>query len=215
MALGRCDSCKTRLRFGSRTCAHCGAKKKRLKYLIIAVILGEVAAIIVHLEMPRDMVVRSADDSRAVPPPVADKSAPAGWLYFQTRDDMIGDVTRHARVLSLSNLAEGTARDHGSTGVLELRASPAYGRSVIITLKRAAFDTVSENCELRARFDSGEVAVFQVAGSADEANATLVVTDKQAFTDRLRSARTLELDAVLSKTTERTAQFDVAGLRWN
>ena len=199
MPLGRCDACSTRLRFGSRTCERCGARKNRWKYLLVAVIAAEVATIVVHVEMPRDSMAHVAEAPHALPAALTQTAAPAGWLYYQTRDEMIDDTTRHARVLSRSNLAAGHAHDQGSTGVLELRASPAYGRSVV------------ETCELRARFDTGDVAVFQASGSADPGNATLVVSDNHHFTERLTGAHTLALDAVLSKTTSRGCGGSDAG----
>ena len=159
-----------------------------------------------------------ADRAHSIPAsdvhPLTGSSAPAGWLYYQTVDEMIYDTTRHARVLSHGDSTAGMAAGHGSMGVLELRASPAYGRSVVITLSRQAADTVAETCELRAKFDAGDVAVFQASGSADARGTTLVIADAGAFTNRLVSARTLALDAVLSPKTERVAMFDVAGLKW-
>ncbi len=213
MALGRCESCNTALRFGSRTCARCGTQKKRLKYVFIAVIAVECAVIVQHLAFPKTEMAY-VETSHAAQPELADTAAPAGWLYFQTVDDMIYDTTHHARVLSRSDQTAAEPQAHGSAGVLELRASPAYGRSVVITLKRAASDTVAGLCQLRAKFDSGSVTVFDASGSADSANATLVISDASGFTERLVSARTLVLDAVLSSKTERVASFDVAGLKW-
>ena len=210
MALGRCAVCGNRLRFGSRTCARCGTKKQRIKYLLIAVIFAECAVIGRHLSLPRENIVQTASAHDA-PPPLFSGSAPAGWLYFQTVDEMIYDTTRHARVLSRGGPA---ADDHASMGVLELRASPAYGRSVVITLNRQPHDLVAEACELRASFDTGAVTVFHAAGSADTSNTTLVIADPAAFVSRLASARTLALDAVLSPKTERVAMFDVSGLKW-
>ncbi len=215
MALGTCERCSTRLRLGSRTCTRCGTKKKRAKYLFIAVIFVECAVIGQHLALPKGGMVQVAS-AHEVPAPLLNSGgvAPAGWLYYQTVDEMIDDTTRHARVLSRSDPAAGSAGDHGSVGVLELRASPAYGRSVVITLSRHAADAVAETCELRARFDAGEEAVFQASGSADPLHATLVIADTGGFVSRLASARTLALEAKLSPKAERVAMFDVSGLKW-
>ncbi len=216
MALGRCERCSTRLRLGSRTCARCGTKKNRVKYLFIAVIFGECAVIGCHLALPKGGGMVHVASAHDAPPPLfsSGAAAPAGWLYYQTVDEMIYDTTRHARVLSRSAPAAGSVGDHGSVGVLELRASPAYGRSVVITLSRKAADMVAENCELRATFDAGDVAVFQAQGSADAQRATLVVADTGGFVNRLASARTLAVDAKLSAKAERVAMFDVSGLKW-
>ena len=212
MALGRCDNCRSKLRFGTAQCERCGTRKNRWKYLLIAIIVVESGAIVSHLALPNDAMIHVASAHEASPD--YDRAPPAGWYYYQTQDEMIGDTTRHARVLSRGGAAMALLGSRNSTGVLELRASPAYGRSVVVTLKRAALDTVADTCELRATFDTGDVAVFQASGSADSTNATLVLSDTRAFTSRLMTARTLTVDAVLSGKSERVAMFDVAGLRW-
>ena len=214
MALGRCERCSTKLRLGSRTCERCGTKKNRLKYVFTSVILGECAVIGCHLAWPASGLAHVAATQATPALPEAADAAPAGWLYYQTVDEMIYDTTRHARVLSRSEAAGGASDGRGSVGVLELRASPAYGRSVVITLSRKAADQVAETCELRASFDAGEATVFQAAGSADPQRATLVVADTGGFVSRLASARTLALEARLSPKAERVAMFDVSGLKW-
>ncbi len=205
-----------KLRLGSRTCERCGTKKNRLKFLFVGVILGECAVIGCHLAWPASAsgMAHVAAVQDALPQRDFASAAPAGWLYYQTVDEMIYDTTRHARVLSRSLEVGGGSGGRGSVGVLELRASPAYGRSVVITLSRQAFDEVAEVCELRASFDAGETAVFQASGSADPQSATLVVVDTGGFVSRLASARTLALEARLSSKAERVAMFDVSGLKW-
>ena len=215
MALGKCDVCSNRLRAGSRVCTRCGTKKSRVKSFWIAVIVVECMVIGQHLAWPKAGMVHVAAAHDAPAPYTMDRgSAPAGWLYYQTVHEMIYHTTRHARVFTQT--APGPASPHciGTAGVLELRASPAYGRSVVITLTRQPRDSVAETCVLRARFDTGDVAVFQASGSADARSATLVIADAGGFTSRLVSARTLALDAMLSAKTERVAMFDVGGLKW-
>ncbi len=194
-------------------CSRCGAKKQRIKYLFIAVIAVECVLIGSHLAWPKSGMVHVAY-AQASELPVLGNAAPAGWMYYQTVDELIYDTTHHARVLSRSGGPADLPGDHGSTGVLELRASPAYGRSVVITLTRRPEEPVAEHCALRARFDTGDVTVFEASGSADPTRATLIINDTGGFVSRLAAAHTLALEAVLSPKAERMALFDVAGLKW-
>lgn len=214
MSLGRCDHCGMSLRLGSGTCTRCGTKKRRLKYFLAALVLAQAVTIVAYMKFPHHDMTRVADAS-AAELAVTDAAPRAGWVYYKTRDEMIDDTTQHARVLSRGAADAGDVRDRVTSGVLELRASPTYGRSVVITLHRDGFGLIDEQCQLRAQFDAGDVQVFHVAGSMDGENATLIVDDTRGFTTHLVGARTLSIDARLSEKIERRASFDVGGLSWN
>ena len=218
MPLGRCNRCGNKLRFGSAVCSYCGTKKPRLKYIFAGIVVVQacVIAFYLHYQAPGGIhVVVSGPSSQPSIGPAADAKPPTGWLYFDTRDDLIGDVTRHARLISRSNLATGLTAGQGSEGVLELRASPTYGRSALVTLRIQASDAAAENSELHMQFDGGELAVFQSTGTADSTNLTFVIQDAAGFTARLKAASVLSLEALLPQNRQRVAIFDVAGLKWD
>jgi hypothetical protein len=219
MPLGRCDICASKLRLGRVVCDRCGARKSRTKAILGTVVLLQAVTIGIYMYVTTtfaDPMKHVEGGTRAVIPVALNSPIPpAGWLYYETRDDLVGDVTRHARVLSLSDPQSGKPRSHGSTGVLELRASLIYGNSVIITLRRQAFDNVDETCVFHAQFDAEDPVIFKAAGAADTDTATLIVVDTKHFLRALLGAHTLSVDAHLSPNTERIASFDITGLRWN
>ncbi len=215
MALGECARCRTPFRFGSATCSQCGLKKPRLKYLLAGVVVVQAVTIAAYMHFRTDGVIHIASSAVATVLPGAELRSPAGWLYYQTHDELMGDTTRHARVISRGVAGVADQRNHGTTGVLELRASPAYGSSVLITLRRDNFDLVDARCPLHVQIDDGEMRVVQASASVEGDSASLIVDDPKAFAASLLGAHTLSVDAQLSEKTRRVAVFDIGGLRWN
>gem|GEM_PF-1848584 len=219
MPLGRCDVCQSRLQLGRTVCSRCGERKSRIKLVLGTVVLMQAITIGIYMYVTitfADPMKHVVDGTEAiVPAALQSATPPAGWLYYETRDNLVGDVTRHARVLSLSDPQMGKPHSHGTTGVLELRASVVYGNSVIITMRRLAFDNVDETCILRAQFDAQDPQTFTADGAADTDTATLIVQDTKHFMRGMIGAHTLSVDAQLSPNTEHIASFDVTGLRWN
>ena len=215
MALGRCDSCNERLGIGSATCRRCGAKKKRIKAIFGAIILAQVGTIVwyeyFHVKAHGFGFVAAGPDLFKIP--AIDKTPPAGWLYFQTTDDLVHDVTRHARVQSRGAAPSRDAHDTSTTGVMELRASNIYGRSALLTLNRQAFDTVDETCSLHVQFDAGPAMEVPANCSAESTYATIVVQNARDLIDRIGAAHNLSIDAKLSAKTTRTALFEVGDLK--
>ncbi len=195
-------------------CLRCGFRRERTKYMMGVLVVTQIVGVIIYVHTKNDSLryVGSAQAASQVPP--LDFNARAGWSYYLTTDQLVSDITRHARVLSRGNLAAGKAENNGTTGVLELRASPTYGNSVLITLKHAAFDTVDETCTIHAQFDADPVSDFTAGCSTDGHDTSLIVKDVPGFTARVKAGAKLALDVALSKNVDRVMMFDIAGLKW-
>jgi hypothetical protein len=220
MRLGNCSRCGTRLRAGTGTCPRCSARKQRVKYALAALVTVEALVIAVHMEFPGGHGPRVVSEAQAAVSPLMqvlnEAKPPAGWVYYETRDDMIYDVTHHARVISRSAAAgSGPASHNATTGVLELRRSQVYGNSVLITLLGAASDQLASHCTVRAIFDGNDTATFDATAGQDDHNATVIISDARRFVRRLAEAQTLSVDVLLSANAERVASFPVGGLRWD
>ena len=214
MALGRCNVCHERLRFGSRICDKCGAKKSRVKLYFGVVIVAQIGVIgwyqYFHTKRPGIKFVVE-DNAAHIAPIVATSSA--GWVYYETRDDLVHDVTRHARVLSRGAANTGLSNDTSASGVLELRASSVYGSSAILSIKRQAFDLVEEACNVHAEFDAKDAMDVHAACSKDGEQATVMIEDATVLMQKMRGAHDMSLDVRLSPKVERTVLFEVAGLK--
>ena len=218
MPLGYCNVCRARLRLGRATCRGCGTKKKRAKLILSCVILAQLVTIGVYAKFGggRPSGPRLIADPRdlATPAVLLEKRPPAGWVYYDTRDELIGDTTHHARVLSRSDPTAGLPGDHGTTGVLELRASPAYGRSAVISMSPEVSADVVGPCELRVQFDDGPEAAFAAAASGGTGHLMLSVADVDGFTGRLLSAQTMSVSARVLGRPRLELSFMVGGLSW-
>ena len=214
MALGRCNVCHERLRFGSRICDKCGAKKSRVKLYFRVVIAAQFGVIgwyqYFHTKRPGIKFVVEGN-STYVPPIVATSSA--GWVYYDTRDDLVHDVTKHARVLSRGAANTGLPNDHSASGVMELRASSVYGNSAILSIKRLAFDLVEEACNVHAEFDAKDAMDVHASCSLDGEQATVMIGDATVLMQKMRGAHDMSLDVRLSPKVERTVLFEIGGLK--
>jgi hypothetical protein len=214
MALGRCEICNTKLRFGSRTCARCGTKKKRTKLIFTLIIAAQFLVIgwyeYFHVKRPgMDLILASTANFI----PSIQATPPAGWLYYDTKDDLVHDVTKHARVLS-RGAATTSGKDTATNGVMELRASSIYGRSILLTLNRRPFDHVNDQCDVHAQLDTGEDVDLHAACYEDSAHATVQIQDTNDFSAHLVGHRNLAVDARLSPKSNLSATFDIGGLKW-
>ena len=218
MPLGFCNVCRARLGFGRALCRGCGTKKKRAKLILSCVILAQLVTIGVYAKFgggkpsgpqlvvdPRDL---------ATPAVLLERRPPAGWVYYETRDELIGDTTHHARVLSRSDPMAGLPGDHGTTGVLELRASPAYGRSAVVSLPPEVGVEVAGPCELRVQFDDAPELAFRASASGAAGHLMLSVADVDGFTGRLVSAQTMSVSVRFAGRPPLELSFMVGGLSW-
>lgn len=220
--LARCKGCLGRMSLFAARCPRCGRAKDRTKNAIIALIGIQVVLLALYMRggWTWDFGQRTHEmrhvalDEQSAGPPAPMPEAPAGWLYFQTSDSLLGDTTRHARLLSDSNPGISNARDHGTTGVIELRTSPRYGNSILLTTKRAAFDLADEHCEVQAKFDNDDLVSFKAEVTTEGDTDVLVLDDYPGFIAKIVKSHLMVLDAKLGRGTERILRFDVTGLVW-
>ncbi len=157
-----------------------------------------------------DVIEASASASLV---PSIQATPPAGWLYYETRDDLVHDVTKHARVLSRGAATTG-AKDTATNGVMELRASSVYGRSILLTLNRRPFDRVNDQCDVHAQLDTGADVDLHASCYEDSVHATVQIMDTEGFSTRLVGNRNLAVDVRLSPKSNLSAMFDIGGLKW-
>ena len=139
----------------------------------------------------------------------------AGWRYYNTQDSVVGDVTRHARLISNSPTnPSGDPRYAGvSTGTLELASSGRYGRVVTISFPRAKTACEANPCEVRAIFDATQPMVFSYTDASSGRSTMLMLKDYDRFTQRLAVAHDLTVVAALGTEHDHILTFDVDGFR--
>jgi len=208
-----CEACGAIPYPGTRLCQRC-KRKRFFKGLAATFIVCELLAAGAFLLMPqhKPTVVR---DAQIDAPPVKVADGITGWLYYDTQDSMIGDVTHHARLLS--NAPRNPTNDPHLKGVaagkLELSSSKTYGRHVMITFGKIKTACDANPCQVRVMFDETQPEVFPYTDASDDHDTVLMLGDYDRFAQRLAVAHDLTLVASLGTQHDSVLTFTVAGYR--
>ena len=210
-------------------CAQCGQNRDRegrlcRRCLRRRVIKGSIATIVavefavagalaaLRLgEQQKPGVVAAAPS--VLPPPPA--PGPSGWMYYDTADSLLADVTHHARLLGNSPPSVGgkPGIPGAVAGMLALAASPHYGNSVVVTFPKTPVQCSPGKCAVKAIFDQTEPVVFPVQDAQSDRETTVMLGDYDRFTARLRVAHDLTLVASLGGPHDVIMNFTVQGYR--
>ena len=216
-----CAACGGAL-FGSvKLCRGC-RRRKMIKLAVGSFIAAELAMaaffMILQPSLKGTPVVEDAYDTAAPPASpaaAASQHAMTGWLYYNTQDSVVGDVTHHARLISDSpRNPSGDPRLSGvSSGTLELASSERYGRVVMVSFPRVKTACQANPCEVRAIFDATQPMVFSYTDASSDRSTVLMLKDYDRFNQRLSVAHDLTLVAALGTEHDHIITFDVSGFR--
>ncbi len=210
-----CTSCGGALFGGNRLCQAC-RRKKTTKTFIGAFIFCEVAMagffMVIQPALHHQSAGVALQDSLRPPDPIPTGS---GWIYYDTQDSVVGDVTHHARLISDSpSNPSGDRRLAGvANGTLELSSSERYGRVISLTFPKAKTACEANPCEVRAIFDQTQPMVLPYTDASDPRTTVLMLHDYDRFTQRLAVAHDLTVVASLGTEHDHIISFDVAGYR--
>ncbi len=137
----------------------------------------------------------------------------AGWLYFNTRDATVGDVTRHAQLQSETPvpLLRDTQMSGMVSGMIELVSSLQSGRAVNVSFPRVKPACGAKTCEVRAIFDETQPMVFTYTDVSAGGSTVLMLHDYDRFVQRLAVSHDLTLIASLGTKHDPVMAFSVAG----
>ncbi len=243
-----CVSCGGALRGASNTCGACN-RKRMMKVGIGVFIAAEVAMAGLFIAaqphpqlsagqraLTQQSVGQQSVNQQAASDPVGTQQAVlrgpqaplhqgAGWLYYNTHDAALGEVTRHAQIESenpappvLATRASGMVR-----GVLELVSSLHSGRAVSVSFPRVKPSCGAKTCEVRAIFDETQPMVFAYtdvtpaaapggsSGTAAGTSTVLMLHDYDRFAQRLAVSHDLTLIASLGTKHDPVMAFNVSG----
>jgi hypothetical protein len=208
-----CEQCGALPNEGARLCRRC--KRKRFFKACAAVfIVCELAAAGAFLLIPqkKPAVLR---DTQIDVPAVKVVDGVTGWLYYDTQDRVIGDVTHHARLLSNAprNDANDTHLKGVAAGMLQLSSSKAYGRQIMVSFGKVKTACEANPCQVRVEFDETQPQVFPYTDVSDDHETVLMLGDYDRFAQRLAVAHDLTFVASLGTAHDSVLSFTVAGYR--
>jgi len=196
-------------------CRRCSRKfwTKSIIGSVVAAELGIGAAYVLLRPVPKPQFV--AVQTATYHTPSTPFAGPSGWVYYETKDTLVGEVTHHARLISNRPNAGLDAKpvEGAAAGTLELANSDRYGKTVLLTLPPVQAACETNVCTVHASFDQGPEQDFPFQDLSDDRHRVLAIGDYDRFSGQLLRAHDLKLVASLGMPTDVTINFTVSGYR--
>ncbi len=208
-----CKACGTYMAPNARVCLGCGRKRtniKRILALVVGVEFAALAAGVYWWKMPRphtpELQHLAADDAT-----ISNMTYRGGWMFYTTHDGAIGDLTKHARLISNPG---PTANARESKATLELRDSATYGKVVLISFPAVLSACRTNRCAMTAVFDKDQGQPYDITLNEDTDTTTVEVPQFDAFVSHLQQAHDLAVTIALGTASDIVLRFTVAGFGW-
>jgi len=138
--------------------------------------------------------------------------APDSWIYGASKDAMTGKLSHFAVVTSTNRVKFGFPYQGAQNGRLTLRQHPRYGDDVVLAIERGQFLCPSyEDCTVLVKFDDRPAMSFSAVGAEDNSTETIFIRNYKRFTENLRGARHIIIEAPVYQEGRPQFEFDVAG----
>jgi hypothetical protein len=166
-------------------------------------------------------VIQEVRDRRRDVEERSQTTSPSNWSYSEYRDPIEGGVTKLAEVKSTNsiNLPQGARQ-----GTLVLQRGPDNRTRVLFRVEDAQihFDhfggsTSSTSVSLRFDNQKADENVFLVCLTPTDHSwgfVTAFMGEEDRILSRIRKAKTLKIEAPLSRESKATFEFEIAGLKW-
>lgn len=138
------------------------------------------------------------------------------WSYSQSEDEMGRGKIYMARIESTNTISLDFPYTGEQHGTLMLREHPNAGRDVILKIERGQLLDSEFNEPVVVRFDTDKPVSFSSVGPSDHSTETLFLRGNAfaVFTTRLKSAKTVRIQAPIYQGGSQVLIFDVGGFTW-
>lgn len=157
-------------------------------------------------------VAQGSDVQRSVvAPSPAPESSPSKWSYDESKDEMRGTVTKYARLEGNEEFKNifGFGGEHTQ---LELQKR-SRGYDVALSNKNLQFICNSfSDTHMEAKFGNGPVTRFACTNAKGDKFGVAFLEPGSRFVEKLRSVKTLTIEAEIFQRGDVQMTFDVAGL---
>lgn len=158
------------------------------------------------------------------------KTAPAGstgsadnpthqissWDYSQFEDEMGSGKVYTAAIESTNTINLDFPYKGEQHGLLMLREHPKHGKDVILKIQRGQLLDSEYNDPVVVRFDTDKPLTFSSVGASDHSTETLFLRGNafSVFANRLKTAKTVRIQAPIYQGGNQVFVFNVEGFNW-
>lgn len=148
----------------------------------------------------------------------ADSSTTPGsrWDYSQFEDEMGRGKVYTATIESTNTISLDFPYNGEQHGTLMLREHPKHGKDVVLKIERGQLLDSEYNDPVVVRFDSDKPLTFSSVGASDHSTETLFLGGNAfpTFAARLKTAKTVRIQAPIYQGGNQVFVFDVEGFNW-
>lgn len=138
------------------------------------------------------------------------------WSYTETEDQMGNGRIYLASIRSSNTISLDFPYDGEQRGTLALRHHPQHGKDVYLKIERGQLLDSDYNDPVIVRFDTDKSMSFSSTGPSDHSTETLFLGGNAfaLFSKRLKTAKTLRIQAPIYQGGNQVFIFDVQGFTW-
>lgn len=138
------------------------------------------------------------------------------WSYSDTEDQMGRGRIHLASVESNNTISLDFPYEGEQHGRLVLRQHPKHGNDVYLTIERGQLLDSEYNSPVVARFDDDRPLSFATSGPSDHSTETLFLRGNAftQFVNRLKTAKTVRIEAPVYQGGNQVFVFNVEGFSW-
>jgi hypothetical protein len=138
------------------------------------------------------------------------------WDYSQFEDEMGSGKVYVATIQSSNTINLDFPYNGEQYGKLTLREHPKHGKDVILKIERGQLLDSDYNDPVVVRFDTDKPLTFSSVGASDHSTETLFLRGNafSVFSTRLKTAKTVRIQAPIYQGGNQVFIFDVEGFNW-
>ena len=140
----------------------------------------------------------------------------SSWDYSQFEDEMGRGKVYTATIESRNTINLDFPYNGEQHGSLMLREHPKHGKDVILKIERGQLLDSEYNDPVVVRFDSDKPLTFSSVGASDHSTETLFLRGNafSVFSTRLKTAKTVRIQAPIYQGGNQVFTFEVEGFNW-
>lgn len=146
----------------------------------------------------------------------AEESIKSKWEYAQNKDEMRDAISYRATNLSTNSVNFGFPYGESHAEII-LRKSPDLGSDVMFSIISGQFNSCFDSCKIAVKFDNEKLENYTMVGTDDGSSDLLFISstkNMKRFTEKLRKAKKVIIEAQFFDYGRAQFQFDVSGLDW-